>query len=90
MGWIGCTKAGNLVYENYKQLNKGITISIGAGFDYIAGKTKHTPEWMKNASLEWLYRLTQEPGRLWKRYLVTNTLFLLFIIMEFLHLRKFE
>ena len=65
-------------------------IGIGAGFDYIAGKTQHAPEWMKNFSLEWLYRLIQEPGRLWKRYLVTNTLFLFYITLELIGLKKFE
>ena len=73
-----------------KYLNKGIMVGIGAGFDYIAGNTKHAPEWMKNFSLEWLYRLIQEPGRLWKRYLVTNSLFLFYTACEFLRLKKFD
>ncbi len=77
--WIGlgAPKQEIWMYENYKMLNKGVMIGIGAGFDYLAGNTQHAPEWMKNFSLEWLYRLIQEPGRLWKRYLVTNTLFLI-------------
>lgn len=90
--WIGlgAPKQEIWMYENYKKLNKGIMIGIGAGFNYMAGKIKHAPEWMKNASLEWLYRLIQEPGRLWKRYLITNTLFLLFVSLELFHLKKFE
>ncbi|MCF8394760.1 MAG: WecB/TagA/CpsF family glycosyltransferase, partial [Melioribacteraceae bacterium] len=61
--WIGlgAPKQEIWMYENYKKLNRGVMIGIGAGFDYLAGKTKHAPEWMKNASLEWLYRLIQEP-----------------------------
>ena len=90
--WIGlgAPKQEMWMYENFKKLNKGVMVGVGAGFDYIAGNTKHAPEWMKNYSLEWLYRLYQEPGRLWKRYLITNTLFLVFITLEFLGLRKFE
>lgn len=90
--WIGlgAPKQEIWMYENYKNLNRGIMIGIGAGFDYLAGKTKHAPEWMKNASLEWLYRLIQEPRRLWKRYLVTNSLFLWYVLLEFLHLKKFD
>jgi len=90
--WIGlgAPKQEIWMYENYKKLNKGIMIGIGAGFDYLAGNTKHAPKWMKNASLEWLYRLIQEPGRLWKRYLITNTLFLWYVFLELTGLKKFD
>ena len=87
---LGAPKQELWMYENYKQLNKGIMIGIGAGFDYIAGNTKHAPEWMKNLSLEWLYRLIQEPGRLWKRYLVTNSLFIFYMMLEYLRIKKFD
>ncbi len=90
--WIGlgAPKQEIWMYENYKKLNKGIMIGVGAGFDYLAGNTQHAPKWMKDFALEWLYRLMQEPKRLWKRYLVTNTLFLWYVLLEFLHLKKFE
>jgi N-acetylglucosaminyldiphosphoundecaprenol N-acetyl-beta-D-mannosaminyltransferase len=87
---LGAPKQEMWIYENYKKLNRGVMIGIGAGFNYLAGDTKHAPEWMKNASLEWLYRLIQEPGRLWKRYLVTNTLFLWYIFLELTGLKKFN
>jgi N-acetylglucosaminyldiphosphoundecaprenol N-acetyl-beta-D-mannosaminyltransferase len=87
---LGAPKQEIWMYENYKKLNRGIMIGIGAGFDYLAGNTKHAPEWMKNFSLEWLYRLIQEPKRLWKRYLVTNTLFLFLITLELLHIKNFK
>jgi N-acetylglucosaminyldiphosphoundecaprenol N-acetyl-beta-D-mannosaminyltransferase len=57
---------------------------IGAGFDYLAGNTKHAPEWMKKFALEWLYRLIQEPRRLWKRYLRTIPQFIFFVSLELL------
>ena len=54
----------------------GLMIGVGAGFDYFAGNIKRAPAWMQRHNLEWLYRLWQEPARLFKRYLVTNTKFL--------------
>lgn len=90
--WIGlgAPKQEFWMYENYKKLDKGILVGIGAGFDYIAGNTKHAPVWMKNLALEWVYRLIQEPKRLWKRYLVTNTLFILYLLLDTMKLKKFE
>ena len=54
----------------------GVMIGVGAGFDYHAGNIKRAPMWMQKLSLEWLYRLMQDPKRLFKRYLVTNTRYL--------------
>jgi len=90
--WIGlgAPKQEMWMYENYRKLNRGVMIGIGAGFDYLAGKTKHAPEWMKNFALEWLYRLIQEPGRLWKRYLITNSLFIWYASLELTGLRRFD
>ncbi len=48
---------------------------VGGSFDVMAGKVERAPECWQKYGLEWLYRVKQEPGRLWKRYLVTNTLF---------------
>jgi N-acetylglucosaminyldiphosphoundecaprenol N-acetyl-beta-D-mannosaminyltransferase len=51
-------------------------VGVGAAFDYHAGTIKRAPLWMQNNSLEWLHRLASEPRRLWRRYLVTNSLFI--------------
>jgi N-acetylglucosaminyldiphosphoundecaprenol N-acetyl-beta-D-mannosaminyltransferase len=82
--WIslGAPKQEKWIFENYKNLNRGVMVGIGAGFNYLAGNIKNAPIWMKNLSLEWVYRLKQEPGRLWKRYLVSNTKFILFNLKE--------
>ena len=53
----------------------GLMVGVGAGFDYLAGNIERAPEWMQRANLEWAYRLMQDPKRLFKRYLVTNTKF---------------
>lgn len=55
---------------------KGLMVGVGAAFDYEAGNIKRAPLWMQKISLEWLYRLLQEPKRLFWRYLSTNTKFL--------------
>lgn len=55
---------------------KGFMVGVGAGFDYIAGNIKRAPEWLQKNSLEWLYRLFQDPKRLFSRYMHTNTKFI--------------
>jgi N-acetylglucosaminyldiphosphoundecaprenol N-acetyl-beta-D-mannosaminyltransferase len=52
-------------------------LGVGAAFDYHAGSLARAPAWMREHGLEWLHRLASEPGRLWRRYLVTNSLFVL-------------
>lgn len=51
-------------------------MAVGAAFDFHAGTLKQAPRWMQNHGLEWFYRLIKEPRRLWKRYLVTNSVFI--------------
>lgn len=82
--WIGlgAPKQERWMYNHYNNIHSGIMFGIGAGFAYLAGETKHAPRWMKNLSLEWLYRLVQEPKRLWKRYLKTIPQFLFFATLE--------
>lgn len=55
---------------------EGFMVGVGAGFDYFAGNIERAPEWMQKWNLEWVYRLMQDPKRLFKRYLVTNTKFI--------------
>ena len=54
-----------------------VMLGVGAAFDFHAGTVSRAPKWMRENGLEWLHRLLSEPRRLWKRYLVTNTLFVL-------------
>ena len=67
----------------HKDRVQGLMIGVGAGFDYFAGNIKRAPLWMQKCSLEWLYRLLQDPRRLFKRYLVTNTKFLWLIVRRY-------
>lgn len=72
---LGAPKQENWMYD-HKGKVCGVMIGVGAGFDYHAGNIKRAPAWMQRMSLEWLYRLLQDPKRLFKRYLVTNTRYL--------------
>ncbi len=72
---LGAPKQENWMYEHMDKVG-GVMIGVGAGFDYHAGNIKRAPMWMQRMSLEWLYRLLQDPKRLFKRYLVTNTRYL--------------
>jgi N-acetylglucosaminyldiphosphoundecaprenol N-acetyl-beta-D-mannosaminyltransferase len=62
-------------------------VGIGAVFEWIAGTKKKAPEWMANRGLEWLLRLLQDPRRLYKRYLIDNTLFILYFLRQVFFLR---
>jgi N-acetylglucosaminyldiphosphoundecaprenol N-acetyl-beta-D-mannosaminyltransferase len=57
-------------------------MGVGGSFDVIAGKTKRAPVWMQKSGLEWFYRVSQEPKRLWKRYLMTNSAFVYLVMKE--------
>lgn len=61
---------------------KGFMVGVGAGFDYLAGNIKRAPRWMQKNNLEWLYRLIQDPKRLFKRYLITNSVFLWNVVVR--------
>jgi N-acetylglucosaminyldiphosphoundecaprenol N-acetyl-beta-D-mannosaminyltransferase len=54
----------------------GLMVGVGAGFDYFAGNISRAPRWMQRSNLEWLYRLMQDPKRLFHRYWHTNTRFI--------------
>ncbi len=59
-------------------------VGIGGVFDWVAGRKKKAPEWLANIGLEWLLRLVQDPKRLYKRYLVDNTLFIVYFLRQVL------
>ena len=63
---------------------------VGGSFDVMAGKVERAPERWQKMGLEWLYRVKQEPGRLWKRYLVTNTLFCVMLLRAFFSQKVFQ
>lgn len=81
--WVGLgAPKQELWMAEHRQRIQGLMIGVGAGFDYHAGTLKRAPVWMQRLSLEWVYRLMQDPGRLWKRYWVTNRKFLRLVKRE--------
>ena len=71
---LGCPKQDHFAADHADSI-QAVQVCVGAAFDFHAGNKKMAPAWMQKRGLEWLFRLVQEPGRLWKRYLVTNTTF---------------
>jgi len=71
---LGCPKQEQWMAAHKNRIN-AVMIGVGAAFDYHAGTMQRAPLWMQRSGFEWLHRLISEPGRLWQRYLVTNTLF---------------
>jgi N-acetylglucosaminyldiphosphoundecaprenol N-acetyl-beta-D-mannosaminyltransferase len=73
--WMAATAA---------ELRPAILFGVGAAFDFHAGTVRRAPRWLRALGLEWLYRLCQEPRRLWRRYLVTNSLFITYLLTDLL------
>ena len=78
---LGCPRQEVFAYEMSQQLSMPI-IAVGAAFDYYAGMLSEPPEFLQKAGLQWLYRLVQEPRRLWRRYVFTNTQFIALLVMQ--------
>lgn len=83
----GCPRQEIWVAEHKNKIN-AVMMAVGAAFDFHAGTVKQAPKWMQNKGLEWLFRLLQEPKRLWKRYLFTNTLFIYLFLKHKFILRR--
>lgn len=79
---ITSPKKENFINKWRDQLGVDFVMGVGGTFDVVAGKVTRAPLWMQNAGLEWLYRVLQEPGRMWKRYLVTNSTFAWLLLKE--------
>lgn len=86
---ISSPKKENFLFRN-KEILRGVNFIMGVGgsFDVVAGVVKRAPMWMQRAGLEWLFRIIQEPKRMWKRYLVTNTLFIYYLVKELFKRKK--
>lgn len=80
---LGCPKQDHFA-DAHRDRIKGVQVCVGAAFDFHAGNKKTAPEWMQKNGLEWVFRLSQEPGRLWRRYLVTNTMFVQKFLFQFI------
>lgn len=89
--WVGLStpKQEYFMAEHLALLPQArIFVGVGAAFDLLTGRVPQAPRWMQRIGLEWLYRLLQEPRRLWKRYLLNNPLFVLRAVGQLLRGRK--
>jgi len=85
---LGCPRQEIWAYEYRKLLSMPI-LAVGAAFDFFAGNLPQAPKVLQDYSLEWLFRLIQEPKRLWRRYLILNPIYLGNIFLQYVGLRKF-
>lgn len=69
---LGCPKQELFIFQNKDKLGVPISLGLGASLDFEAGNIKRAPKWMSNHGLEWLFRITQDPKRLMKRYLIDD------------------
>ena len=86
---LGCPRQETWVYE-YRDVLSMPLIAIGAAFDFHAGTLRQAPTRLQDMGLEWLYRLMLEPGRLWKRYLLLNPLYLAMLALQASGLKRFD
>lgn len=77
----GCPRQEVWVSDHLNRVHAPM-LAVGAAFDFHAGVLKQAPAWMQKNGLEWLYRLIQEPKRLWRRYLITNSIFIYLIVRK--------
>jgi N-acetylglucosaminyldiphosphoundecaprenol N-acetyl-beta-D-mannosaminyltransferase len=90
--WVGLSTPKQEIWmaEHRVRLDAGVLIGVGAAFDFHAGRIRQAPRWIQRAGMEWLFRLYQEPRRLWRRYLYGNTRFVLEIIAQKTGLRRYH
>lgn len=85
---LGSPKQDLWMHQFRGGLNAPVLIGVGAAFDFISGLKKQAPGWMQKSGLEWLFRLITEPARLWRRYILGNSLFLCLFFREFFRIKK--
>ena len=86
---LGCPKQDIFAYEFRERLGLPIVV-IGAAFDFHAGRLPQAPPIMQRAGLEWAFRLSREPQRLWRRYLLLNPVFIALLALELAGLKRLD
>lgn len=87
---LGAPKQEIWMADHLGKIQAPVMIGIGAAFDFLSGSKPQAPRWIRSVGLEWFFRLLTEPCRLWKRYLVYNSHFVLLSLLQLLGLKKFE
>jgi N-acetylglucosaminyldiphosphoundecaprenol N-acetyl-beta-D-mannosaminyltransferase len=78
------------MYEFKSRLSVPVMVGVGAAYDFLTGRLRQAPFWMQEHGLEWFYRFSHEPKRLWRRYLVHGPNFVWNVGLELAGLRKFD
>lgn len=78
----GCPRQEKWLSRYRDQLRVPVSMGVGSAFDYLAGRLRRAPAWMQRAGIEWVYRLVQEPRRLWRRYLIADPPFVYHVIKQ--------
>jgi N-acetylglucosaminyldiphosphoundecaprenol N-acetyl-beta-D-mannosaminyltransferase len=86
---LGCPRQEVWIFENRQYLSMPL-IGVGAAFDFHAGKQPQAPPYLQSRGLEWLYRLWNDPKRLWKRYILLNPLYLCYLFLQKTAVRRFD
>ena len=84
---LGCPKQEHWMFNHMGKIN-AVMIGVGAAFDFHAGAKKQAPSWIMTMGLEWLFRLSNEPRRLWRRYLYNNPRYLFLVARQILRERQ--
>lgn len=89
--WVGIStpKQDRWMAAHVGRLRAPVLIGVGAAFDFHSGRKRQAPLWMQRNGLEWLFRLGQEPRRLWRRYLVYNTLFVGLVLLQLAGVKRY-
>jgi N-acetylglucosaminyldiphosphoundecaprenol N-acetyl-beta-D-mannosaminyltransferase len=89
--WVGLStpKQERWMADHRQQLAAPVLIGVGAAFDFHSGTVRQAPRWIQPLCLEWIFRLLCEPKRLWKRYLLNNPQFIVFLIMQRLGFKNY-
>jgi N-acetylglucosaminyldiphosphoundecaprenol N-acetyl-beta-D-mannosaminyltransferase len=85
---LGTPKQQLWMYDYKDRVKVPVMAGVGAAFDFFARTTPHAPRWIRDNGFEWLFRFLVEPRRLWKRYLVGNTIFIWIFLKEFIKVRR--
>lgn len=87
---LGSPKQDVWIQEHLEKIRGSIMVPAGATFDFFSGRIRQAPKWIRESGFEWLYRLTQDFRRLWKRYTIFNIVFLFFFALQILKIISFD
>lgn len=87
---LGSPKQDKWIQDHLESIPGTVMIASGAAFDFFSNRIKQAPLWIQKSGFEWLFRLTQDPKRLWKRYTVYNVIFLWNFVLQITRIKRFS